>query len=284
MEQRRARFELNHDDGRNAWSMAEYAPGPALKGLVHHYTDYWERTGTFSTRRELPIADGVIIFNLGDPLEIVGGDGRTIRLGAGEAFVAGTHLHPALSRSTGEQAGIHIFLPIESIRRLIGVPLGQMTDQVVALDALLGSQARRLGARLLQVPRSHRPALLDHALRERLAETEICSSQAHALHLLRTRSDLDIMGIARDIGWSRKHLADRVRDAVGIGPRSFRRLLRFHRLTKAIGEAPDWACLAHDIGYYDQSHLIREFREFAGMTPSDYIARSLPEGGGLVES
>lgn len=262
--------------------MAEYAAGPALKGLVHHYTDYWERTGGFSTRRELPIADGVMIFNLADPLEIVGGDGRTIRLGAGEAFVAGTHLRPALSRSTGEQAGIHIFLPIESVRRLIGVPLGQMTDQVVALDDLLGPRARRLGERLVQAPRAHRAALLDSVLQRRLAETEACAAQAHALRLLRTRPDLDIMGIARDIGWSRKHLADRVRDAVGIGPRSFRRLLRFHRLTKAIGDTPDWAGLAAETGYYDQSHLIREFREFAGMTPSDYLARSMP-GGGLIE-
>jgi AraC-like DNA-binding protein len=274
--------EHAHDDGINAWSMATYAS--ALRGHVHHYTDYWERTGSFSTRRELPIADGVLIFNLGDPLEIVGGDGKTIRLGAGEAFVAGTHLRPALSRSTGAQAGIHIFLPIESVRRLIGMPLGPMTDQVVALDALLGPQARRLGERLLGTPRAGRAALLDAALRRRLTETEACAQQAHALRLLRTRPDLDIMAVARDIGWSRKHLADRVRDAIGIGPRSFRRLLRFHSLTRAIGPAPDWAGLAHDIGYYDQSHLIREFREFAGMTPSDYLARALPGGGGLVES
>jgi AraC-like DNA-binding protein len=283
MEDRRPRFEREHDDGLNAWSVAEYAAGPALKGLVHHYTDYWERTGGFSTRRELPIANGVMIFNFAGPLEIVGGDGRAIRLGAGEAFVAGTHLRPALSRSTGEQAGIHVFLPIESVRRLIGVPLGQMTDQVVALDTLLGPTARRLGESLVQAPRAHRAELLDQALHQRLSETKACASQAHALHLLRTRPDLDIIEIARDIGWSRKHLADRVRDAVGIGPRSFRRLLRFHRLTKAIGEAPDWAGLAHDAGYYDQSHLIREFREFAGMTPSDYMARLVPEGGGLIE-
>jgi AraC-like DNA-binding protein len=111
------------------------------------------------------------------------------------------------------------------------------------------------------------------------------SPRRRALRLLRTRPDLDIAAIARDIGWSRKHLADRVRDAVGIGPRSFRRLLRFDRLTKAIGEdpAPDWTGLAHDVGYCDQSHLIREFREFAGLTPSQYVARSLPGGGGLVE-
>jgi AraC-like DNA-binding protein len=71
-----------------------------------------------------------------------------------------------------------------------------------------------------------------------------------------------------------------------VGPRSFRRLLRFQALVEAIkhdGRATSWAALAHDAGYCDQPHMIREFREFSGLTPANYVARSLPDGGGLVE-
>jgi AraC-like DNA-binding protein len=128
--------------------------------------------------------------------------------------------------------------------------------------------------------------LLDAGLTRRAAETgPLDRRQAHALALLRNRPELDIAEIADDIGWSRKHLADRVRDAIGIGPRSFRRLLRFQGLTGMLtGFAePDWAGLAVDAGYFDQSHLIREFREFAGMTPTEYMAKSLGDGG-LVEA
>jgi AraC-like DNA-binding protein len=131
-----------------------------------------------------------------------------------------------------------------------------------------------------------RIAALDSALTQRAANAPALDRrQAHALGLLRSRPDLDIAGIADDIGWSRKHLAKRVRDATGVGPRSFRRLLRFQRLTARLDgqSAPDWAGLAHDSGYCDQSHLIREFREFAGMTPTEYLARSLGAGG-LVEA
>ena len=128
--------------------------------------------------------------------------------------------------------------------------------------------------------------MLDAALIGRFAATAMLpAAQRHALALLRDRPELDIAEIARTIGWSRKHLANRVRDAVGVGPRSWRRLIRFERLVAALtaDSAPDWAGHAHDAGYCDQSHMIREFREFAGLTPGEFHTRSLPDGGGLIE-
>ena len=59
------------------------------------------------------------------------------------------------------------------------------------------------------------------------------------------------------------------------------RLARFRRLIARIDDG--WAQRALDAGYFDQPHLIHEFRAFAGMTPRRYAARLLPDGGGLVE-
>ncbi|HEY1636877.1 MAG TPA: helix-turn-helix domain-containing protein [Rhizomicrobium sp.] len=279
----------SHDDGVNAWRTARVAAPPALSNDIYGYSDYWERTDGFTTRRELPHAEGVLIVNLGAPIAITGGDGGVLRLQAGEAFAAGAHLRPALSHSDGTQAGMHVFLPLTTLRRLLGTPMDRLADRVVPLDALLGVEVRDLGAKLCEAKDRHaRVALLDAALAHRLSTTApLASQQRHALHLLRARPNRDISDIARDIGWSGKHLASRVKDAVGIGPRCFRRLLRFQTLTAMIGRhagAPDWASLALDAGYCDQPHMVREFREFSGMTPSIYRARSLPDGGGLVEA
>lgn len=277
-----------HDDGVDAWRTTSIAPPAQLTGLIDGYSDYVERTGSFTTRRELPHAQGVLLVNLAKPIEIVGADGCKIALQAGEAFVAGPHLHAALSRSMGEQAGIHVFLPLSSVRRLVGVPMDRLLDRVIPLDALLGSHdtsfchtlvaARDLGDRV---------ALLDAALTRRFAAAAaLPQSQLYALALLRDRPELDISEVARAVGWSRKHLASRVHDAVGVGPRSWRRLIRFERLTKALAgaQAVDWAALAQDAGYCDQPHMIREFREFAGITPGEHLSRSLPDGGGLIEN
>ncbi|TWB12865.1 AraC-like DNA-binding protein [Nitrospirillum amazonense] len=280
-----------HDGARDAWHVASLAPPPVLSGLVDGYADYRERT-SFTTRRELPHAQAVLIINLAEPIGIVGGDGRQITVRAGEGFVAGAHLAPALSRSVGTQAGMHVFLPLSSLRRLLGCPLTDLIDRVVPLDAVLGSAARQLGQTLAEAPDGTvRMAALDDALTRRFdAMPALPGAQAHALALLRDRPDLDIADIAGEIGWSAKHLAARVQDALGVGPRTYRRLMRFEALTKRLGAGPPgegsggWAGIAIDAGYCDQSHMIREFREFAGLTPGQYLARSLPDGGGLVES
>jgi AraC-like DNA-binding protein len=167
--------------------------------------------------------------------------------------------------------------------------MDELIDRVVPLDALLGRTATEWGEALGDARcAEHRADILDDALASSLSRApQLESRQMHALALLRTCPHRDIARIADDVGWSRKHLATRIRDAVGIGPRSFRRLLRFQALTGlagTIGERPDWASLALEAGYFDQSHMIREFREFSGLSPSVYLARTLPNGGGLIET
>jgi AraC-like DNA-binding protein len=280
--------DVHHDDGVNAWSMTRLRAAPNLSGLIAGYCDYSERTQGFSARRELPHAEGVLIINLGEPVFIVGGDGREITLRSGEGFVAGVHLRPALSRSSGAQRGVQVELPLSTLRRLLGLPMHELIDKVIPLHDLLGRHGDAMTASLADAGSLEtRIALLESALVQRATQTvALDRRQLQALHLLRTRSDLDISAVGDVIGYSRKHLADRVRDAVGVGPRSYRRLLRFQGLMRSLvaSAAPDWALLAQSAGYCDQSHLIREFGEFAGMTPTEFMARSLHNGGGLIET
>ncbi|HUP61023.1 MAG TPA: AraC family transcriptional regulator [Thermoanaerobaculia bacterium] len=74
--------------------------------------------------------------------------------------------------------------------------------------------------------------------------------------------------IARELGISRQHLARQFQHHVGVSPKTFARVMRFRRLL-ASGEG-DWAGLAARHGYYDQSHLIADFRELAGTTPGAF--------------
>ena len=50
-------------------------------------------------------------------------------------------------------------------------------------------------------------------------------------------------------------------------------MLRFHGVVASLdrGAPPNWAFLAIDAGYYDQAHMIRDFRQFAGITPGAYL-------------
>ena len=90
--------------------------------------------------------------------------------------------------------------------------------------------------------------------------------------------------LAGEVGWSRRHLAARFRAEVGLAPKAVARILRFERVTRTLraNEGDGLADLAYACGYADQAHLNRDFREFAGTTPTDYAARVLPGGAGVA--
>ena len=85
--------------------------------------------------------------------------------------------------------------------------------------------------------------------------------------------------LVRDAGWSRRHFTSRFTRATGLRPKAFARVLRFQR-AKELLVRPDasLAAIALDAGYYDQAHLNRDFRAFAGCTPTELMARRLPAG------
>ncbi|HEX4738159.1 MAG TPA: helix-turn-helix domain-containing protein [Allosphingosinicella sp.] len=275
-----------HDDGLNRWEMARLRPAAALAGAIDSYSDYWEVTGGFTARREMPGIEPVLIINLGEPIGIVGGDGREIKLGSGEGFAGATHTRSAISRSNGAQRGVHVHMPLLTMKRLLGIPLHELADRAVALGDL-GAWGAALTAELVEA-RSPiaRAAVLDRHLWARLADApEERPEIAHAVAMLAHRPDVRIDALARDLGWSRKQLGRRVREATGVGPRLFRRLARFSRLVARLQrrDTGSWAELALDGGWFDQPHMLRDFRDFAGVTPREYLARSMPNMGGVVE-
>ena len=77
-----------------------------------------------------------------------------------------------------------------------------------------------------------------------------------------------IREIARQVGWSHQHLITRFKQQVGVAPRLAARLLRLSRVWRLIDSGHSWARIAAESGYADQSHLVREFRQFTGTTPN----------------
>jgi len=84
-----------------------------------------------------------------------------------------------------------------------------------------------------------------------------------------------VADLARELGLSERHLGRSFRSLLGISTKRYLRLIRFeHALRLAHERAhPDWAQHAVECGYFDQTHMIRDFREFAGLTPSRWQDR-----------
>jgi methylphosphotriester-DNA--protein-cysteine methyltransferase len=82
-----------------------------------------------------------------------------------------------------------------------------------------------------------------------------------------------VENVARVLGVTRQHLRRKFIERVGVGPKTFARVARFQRVLAETrrGQRPEWAGIAVDLGYADQSHLIAEFREFSGATPVPFL-------------
>ena len=85
------------------------------------------------------------------------------------------------------------------------------------------------------------------------------------------------------LGWSPRKLISGFREQLGLPPKTVGRVVRFGHATELIRSeiAPTWGDIALRCGYFDQAHLIRDFHEFSGGTPTEFLARRLPDGGGF---
>lgn len=233
------------------------------------YVGYAERSEG-PLRRVQPAASIVpLIVSLG-PVIDVDGESRG-------SFVAGLYDRPARTEFVGDQLGIQVDLSPLGARRLLGVPLAELARRTVPLEDLLGPSGDELVEGLAGLSGwEARFELLDLALTRRLRDAPpIRPAVTAAWHrVVETGGRIGVEALARDVGYSRRQLAARFGEDVGLGPKAVARIVRFERACELLrrGTAPAEAAAA--AGYADQSHLNREARALTGMTPTR--ARDLP--------
>lgn len=242
----------------------EFAPAPALRGVIDRAADFRER-GTPRRRLETPLAGVVLIVSLGPDMDI---DGR--RTGS---FVAGVWDRPTVTGHRGEQAGYQLYLDLLGARRLLGVPAAELANRLVPLEDVLGAFAVEFADRLSEAGDAHgRHAVAQCLLTRRLSADRATPPEVeYALARLRaTRGAARVEALAAEVGWSRRHLAARFREEVGLPPKALGRLIRVEHAASRVRAGDALGDIAYDAGYADQSHFNRDFRELVGCTPTEF--------------
>ncbi len=156
-----------------------------------------------------------------------------------------------------------------------GGALPELYNRTVLLDALWGPSARLLREELQEAQGLHARLLrLEAYLLARLQCAKPPDAMAmSALHTLAQQPAAGLIEpLQRASGCGPTQFIARFEQAVGLTPKRYARVLRFHTLIKGLARQPpgDWAQTAAEAGYADQSHLIREFKRLAGITPTAY--------------
>lgn len=262
---------------------AAYLPSTALRPYL---------AGAAYEQRGLPAGEHIGLpscsLTLVLPLEtglLVSPDGQ--RRVAMSSCVGGLHARPVAIAHDGTQVGFHVDVTPAGARALFGRPAAELAGCVAELDELWGPDGRELVDRLHAADSwAGRAAVLDEVLLRRLhrwtstSRREAPDELSEAWRRLSTGAPgTAVAEVARDVGWSRRHLGGRFAAEFGLPPKSVQRIARFQGVAEHLKRRPAerLADVAARYGYADQAHLARDWREFAGCPPSVWLrAEVLP--------
>lgn len=166
---------------------------------------------------------------------------------------------------------------------LVGLPAYELNDTVVDLDLLLGALFATVRDRLGESLEQRGPqAMLDEAediLAPLFPMSAVERRVGIALEALHRRGGIGTVGALSDeLGCSQKHLNDLFQRHCGLGPKRYANLVRFQTLLRRLEKDhdQDWTQLALEHGFYDQSHMVHQFQEMTGHTPTRYMQAKGP--------
>ncbi|WP_232666707.1 helix-turn-helix domain-containing protein [Pseudonocardia sp. TRM90224] len=271
-----------------SWTQLTWQPS-ALAGLVEYI---WLFDGQLAQRRErfYPTGDLDLIVQLDAPFRVVDGDSVTDNP---LTSLTGLILSPLVIETPAVRSRVLVVrLRPAGALGMFGVPLDELTGATADLTELIGAEARRLAERLDEASSDQtRLELVGRWITDRLADrltgrfgTDPRVAYAVA-EIERAGGRIPVASILDRIGASPKRFTSLFEAQVGVKPKLFSRIVRFRGLAAALRDGADSfgrTAIAH--GYYDQSHMNAEFREFAGMSPSRFLAATqYPESMSLAD-
>lgn len=248
---------------------AELPPGPALAPYVECFWVREPRRDAGAspaplTHRILP--DGCMDLVLGFDSGMSDG-----------GMVVGTMTRALVVPSHGAESFFGVRFRPGMAAALLRMPAHELTDQRAPLD-VIWPRAVELVERVAEEDDiAVRVRLLERAIVVRLRASGASPRRDVAAAVRRitlSGGTLPIADLVESLGVTRQHLARVFGEHVGVSPKTFARVVRLARVIARARSAPtvSWSALAYELGYYDQAHLVGEFRALAGVTPAQWAA------------
>ena len=259
--------------------MHAYTP-PAL---AHMVDAIWEVEGTVVNTGERIFPNGTIdvVTNLGPEQRLVQPDGIE-RFATGDTWLSGIQLQPLVMQS---QRDVHVFgirLRAGAAASVLSAPMALAAGHTVRLR-----DVRREAANVIALVADGSRTFVDRAAAVCAWIEHRCGTNPHCIghvdwiarRLEEDAGAVRIETLRRAAGVSRKTVAADFRDRIGATPKAFARILRFrHARLLLQQQSGSPAAIAAACGYFDQSHMVRDFRDLGGMTPGAFVAAAYPDG------
>jgi len=246
---------------------------------------YYESTLPPGRDRVLPNGTMGLMVNLEqDELRTYHGPGAAIVRRTPGAVLSGPDPWAVVIDTEEQRRGLSVTFTIGGAAAFFALPFGETAGRLLGLSELWGRDGAVLRERLLEAPTPRRQlAVLEQVLLDHLPGGP-GAGQYPDPAIGYAAAELDrgrlVRHVRDDLGLLARTFTRRFEARTGLTPKRFARIRRLQRVVSAAGAVPgqaDWARLAAEHGYCDQSHLIDDFRDIAGITPGAYRPRSAEE-------
>lgn len=252
-----------------------HVPGPPLNDFIDDLY-YIEGLPPYSRLKVPPMPSLHLMINFGSPFQVYAPNQTTPVATCTDSWWIGlwNTYYIVDWKQPLRFYGVH-FKPA-GVYPFLRLPLSELHNQVVTMDAIGGKFATEIREHLYDAPTIQAGfVLLERLLLASLADTPhgLDVVQYAVAQVARRHGTLSIGALSDHIGISQKHLGTQFKRMVGVPPKELARFYRFAHVVCSIDRSNmvDWGRIAYQARFYDLSHLHKDFVEFIGHSPSDYL-------------
>lgn len=251
---------------------ARIEPAPALRPYVSEYWLMRREKSLLGYREEFMHALGGfgLVFNFGDAVTL------NQEVLSAPVFLDGANSQSRRMGFAGNISLLGIRFREGSAYPFMGIPLAELNNQTALIEFLGEDTLLPLYDALVNAPLSEKIRRIEAWLFQRLTLGKTADKLILASLKTIQRGIPSIDALSQQMNISQRQLERLFQQQVGLSPKSYARLLRIDAARKALKQpVASLTDLGLNLGFYDQSHFIREFKTVIGMTPSAYVEHSL---------
>jgi AraC-like DNA-binding protein len=245
-------------------------PCPLLRPYVRSYAQRRVDSGSATICEAVPPRlEQTVEFQFQDPFIVALQDGRRIR--SPRSVILGLQTRRSDILLAGSIESFGIFFEPTGFSRLFRVPTGELSNRFFEAETVLGKSVALVAERLAETTFPGRVRIVEEFLvTAALKNPPEDSIVRAAQRLFAERGCMAITELAWDCALGIRQFERRFLKTIGLSPKLYARLARFQTALDAKVERPDldWLYIAHELGYHDQMHMIHDFKNLAGGTPS----------------
>lgn len=224
-----------------------------------------------------PMPSAHLFINLGEPARLWDSDPSVPSAVFPDGWFMGTWTRRFLYEYPARVRLVGVHFKPWGISPFIDMPASELQNRWAPVDAVWRRSLDRIRNQVGDTASAAETLrVLEQELRSRLVE-----GPSRGLDLVRhtgrrleaSHGAIPVAALADAAGVSGNHLAEQFKSHVGVTPKRVARIYRFARLILSVDalRPVDWSELAHTAGYFDRAHFTREFKDFTGHTPTEYL-------------